>query len=343
MRLPNGYDCVFKLYGNRRRPYCARKTISNVNGKQKYYTVGYYETRAEALEALAKFNEQQDTPTPTITLAKVYQQWYPIHSRQVSKSTSESYKNSFNHLKEIASKPLDKIKFRHLQDVIDNMIDKKSGKPLSYASKKKVRSLINQLYAYAIINEYIDKSYGQYLELGKNIPRNPHKPFTQNQINKVWNCGLSEQVLVLILLYTGMRIGELLQMKKTEVKLRSKYFDITTSKTRAGIRIVPIHDRIFPLVQEQMKLPGRYLFSDKHGNMLTYAKAATMFDKVMKKINAKHNPHDCRHTVATLLDNAGANKVARDRILGHSSNNVGDLVYTHKSLKQLKKTINLLK
>lgn len=339
MRLPNGYGSVFKLSGRRRRPYIARKTVGYTeSGKQIYSVIGYYETKEEALTALANYN-QQDIPEPSITLAKVYQLWYPIHARQVSSSTATSYKNSYNHLAKISAMPIAKIKYRHLQEVLDTM----RSKGLSYASLKKVRSLINQLFAHAIINEWIDKAYGQYLQMGKNTPVRPHKTFTRQQINRVWQCKSVDTDLTLILLYTGMRVGELLQLKKSNVNLKQKYFDIVTSKTKSGIRIIPLHPRILPIVERRLEKKRKYLFVDETGQPLTYAKAATQFDKAMKAIKAKHTTHDCRHTVATLLDAAGANKVARDRLLGHASSNVGDSVYTHKTLTHLRKVINLLK
>lgn len=49
----------------------------------------------------------------------------------------------------------------------------------------------------------------------------------------------------------------------------------------------------------------------------------------------EHTPHDCRHTGASLLDNAGANKLSRKRILGHSAQDLTDDVYTHKTIEQL--------
>ena len=341
MRLPNGYGSVFKLSGKRRKPFIARKTIGyDENKRQIYQNIGYFATKEDALNALAAFN-QQDIPEPSITLAKVYQLWYPIHARQVSSSTATSYKNSYNHLAKISAMPIAKIKYRHLQEVLDTM----RSKGLSYASLKKVRSLINQLFAHAIINEWIDKAYGQYLQMGKNTPVRPHKTFTRQQINRVWQCKSVDTDLTLILLYTGMRVGELLQLKKSNVNLKQKYFDIVTSKTKSGIRIIPIHPLIFPIVERKMREDKRakYLFVNPDLTQLTYSQAATQFAKTMQAIRAKHSTHDCRHTVATLLDAAGANKVARDRILGHASSNVGDAVYTHKTLSHLRKTINLLK
>ena len=57
----------------------------------------------------------------------------------------------------------------------------------------------------------------------------------------------------------------------------------------------------------------------------------------------QHTPHECRHTFRSRLDSAGANKVAIDLMMGHKSSDVGERVYTHKTLQELKEAINLLK
>lgn len=56
----------------------------------------------------------------------------------------------------------------------------------------------------------------------------------------------------------------------------------------------------------------------------------------------KHETHDCRHTFATLMDNAGANKVSIKRIMGHASSDITDRVYTHKDIEELRKAIDLI-
>lgn len=88
--------------------------------------------------------------------------------------------------------------------------------------------------------------------------------------------------------------------------------------------------------------PGKYLITDDYGNQLTYHQYRTRFDAVMTASRCKHTPHECRHTCATMLDNAGANDTAIKRILGHASQGVTKRVYTHKSLHELKKAIDLI-
>jgi integrase len=94
-----------------------------------------------------------------------------------------------------------------------------------------------------------------------------------------------------------------------------------------------------------MAPPGNTLIADADGRPYDYSRYVTMWDSVMRHINAAgHTTHDCRHTVTTLLDNAGANEVAKRRVLGHVSGDaVTERVYTHKNLRQLRKCIQLLK
>lgn len=333
MRLPNNYGSISKLSGSRRNPFMVRKTIGyNADGIQVYAYLGCYPTRADALTALSNYN-QQVKPDAGITLAKVYQAWLPIHAKQVGRSALDSYKNAYRYISRITSIPLHTITYRHLQTVIDDM--RSNG--LSYSSCKKVRSLINMLYKFAIINCWIDKEFGQYLELGKDIKVRPHTPFTRQQINRLWK--LNENTAgALILLYTGMRCGELLNLRKKDIKLKSKYLIVTESKTLAGRnRIIPIHNRILPIIESLVSTSNDRLFP------FTYAQFSKKFKRLMKLINAKHSTHDCRHTVASLLDSSGANPNAVRAILGHKNGDITTRVYTHKSISDLRKAINLLK
>ena len=220
---------------------------------------------------------------------------------------------------------------------------RKSG--LSYSSCKKVRSLISLLEKYASKIELTSKSYAHLLSIGRNKAVRPHKPFSRQKINKLWRHVNDPGVdTVLILLYTGMRVGEMLALQKSDVNMRQHYIHITKSKTESGIRIIPIHHRITPLIEARMKSPGAFLLTDANGNGYSYNQYCLLWRKVMDIINANgHTTHDCRHTVATLLDNAGANETAKRRILGHAGGDVTERVYTHKGLRQLRKCIELLK
>ena len=237
--------------------------------------------------------------------------------------------------------PVEDLRYADYQRVIDDM--RHHG--LSYSSVKKVRSLTSLLLKYANKIDMSMTNYAPLLSIGRNRPVRPHYTFSRQKINKLW-CHVDEPGVdtVLILLYTGMRCGELLSLQKADVHLRQRYIRITRSKTAAGIRIIPIHHRILPLVEARMSRSGETLIADDTGRPYNYSRYCTVWRSVMHLIRADgHTTHDCRHTVATLLDNAGANETAKRRILGHAGGDITERVYTHKNLRQLRKCIELLK
>ncbi len=341
MRKPNGYGSIKKLSGARRRPFVF---VISVDGKQK--PVEYFTTQVEAEIFQADYNKlhfHRSPPCHQITLAELYHRWLPAHTANTapSQSTLDSYANSFKHLVPLHYEPFQSLKYTDYQKILDSM--RKSG--LSYSSLKKVRSLISLLEKYAVKIELINKCYAPLLSIGKNKAVRPHHPFSRQKINRLWAHINDPGVdTVLILLYTGMRVGEMLALQKNDVNLRQGYIRITKSKTVSGIRTIPIHHRIFPLIALRMKSSSLYLIADSEGKPYDYSRYCILWREVMHSIKADgHTTHDCRHTVATLLDNAGANETAKRRVLGHAGGDVTERVYTHKGLRQLRKCIELLK
>ena len=113
-------------------------------------------------------------------------------------------------------------------------------------------------------------------------------------------------------------------------------------KTVAGKnRLVPIHEDIFPLIKARMKKQNVSLFGPQFMKYSTYR---NIFYRTLKTvgITTHYTLHDCRHTFETLLNNAGANDVAIDRLMGHSSKGIGKSIYTHKDLTELRKAVSLI-
>lgn len=269
----------------------------------------------------------------TITLRQLFNEWLPIHSQSISNSAVNSYHIAFKHISNIADMPITDIHFQHLQNVINSM----HVKGLSYSSCKKVRSLFNQLLNYAIIKDYPITNYAQHLNLGPNIPTIKRRIFTRQQINKLWVIDTSYSHMILILLYTGLRIGELLNLRKQDIYRRSSYLIVRHAKTKAGEgRIIPIHHRIMPLIEQLYRDTDEYLFA------ISYTTFHKHFKDIMKQLNCKHTIHDTRHTFASLLDSVAPPNALRS-LLGHKQGDITTRVYTHKTIRELRKAIELLK
>ena len=269
----------------------------------------------------------------TITLRQLFNEWLPIHSQSISNSAVKSYHIAFKHISNIADMPITDIHFQHLQNVINSM----HVKGLSYSSCKKVRTLLNQLFNYAIIKDYPITNYVIHLTLGPNIPTIRRRVFTRQQINKLWEVDTSYSHMILILLYTGLRIGELLNLRRQDINRRSSYLIIRHAKTKAGEgRIIPIHHRIMPLIEQIYCGVDDCLFT------ISYTTFRKHFQDIMKQLNCKHTIHDTRHTFTSLLDSVASPNALRS-LLGHKQGDITTRVYTHKTIRELRKTIELLK
>ena len=333
MKNPNGYGTIKKLSGNRRRPFIF---VVTENGKQKVN--GYFSTKLEALAFQVDWNRTHDRHRLSkITFAELYLRWKPKHVEyfRVTESTVKGYESAYKHCTSLYDMAVEGIKYKDLQGVIDSM------QGLSYASKKKVRNLLSLTFAYARKMECTNRDFTGLIRIGKNKPINPHHAISKRKINQLWKLvdSAPDVDLVLILIYTGLRNGELRALLKSDINKRQKFLRVTKSKTAAGIRIVPIHHLIWPLVEKRLASEGPYLVN-VDGKPYDYSRFARTFRRIMKLVHGeKHKPHDTRHTCATWLDDADVNDNAKKMILGHARNDVTNGVYTHKNLRQLRKTI----
>ncbi len=134
-----------------------------------------------------------------------------------------------------------------------------------------------------------------------------------------------DRALILILLRTGMRIGELLNTKAKDLKLKDKTIEIfEAQKNRVG-RVVYLSDDACGALKRWLKLKNpqtEYLFYGRGGRHLSYSMARELFCKYLNKAGLSHKGytlHCLRHTYASELLNAGMRLECLQQLLGHSS------------------------
>lgn len=342
MRLPNGYGGISKMSGKRRKPWRVRVTDKLEGGKQTYKNIGYYATRKEALDALAAYNNNPNIfDASGITFAEVYDLWSERKYQDISQSNINGYKASYALCDTLKPMRMQDIKTTHLQDVADNC-----GK--NYPSLRKLKVLFGQIFEYAMQNDIVDKNYAKFVKLKKDEDESykiDRTPFTEDEIATLWdNLERNEWIdTILIQIYTGVRIGELLAIKSNDVNLAEKYMR-GGSKTEAGKnRVIPLHERILPLVQKRLESGTNLLITKNDAAVSYYTYRDTYWSNVMEQLGMEHRPHDCRHTFASRSDTAGLNKLCIKRIMGHKSTDITDKVYTHKDIGELIAEVNKIK
>lgn len=278
MKLPNGYGSVHKLSGKRRKPYVAKKTagweivdVETGKKKQLYNVIGYYETRSEAMIALAEYNAcPYGIDNSKITFEEIYDKWPAEHYPTVSESNVHGYKASWNLCAKIKDMRFVDVKLDHLQMVADE-----SGK--NFPTLRKLKVMFGLMYKYAVIHEVIPKERNMVEFLNIKNAGNPNaynrKPFSKSEVQRVWDSHETNEyfTVMLILIYSGCRISELLDLKKSDIFLEDRYFKITAAKTAAGVRSVPIAKKIVPFFEYWInKNDCEYLISTPDGKHFEY-------------------------------------------------------------------------
>lgn len=338
MKLANGSGsiiCLDKTGKKRRKPWAVRITSGWKNGKQVRKYLGYYRTQHEALIALAEYHKNSyDIDMSKLTLGEIYDKWISRIEHKISQNALNAHNMAKMRFGKMADVPIVKIKADQLQDWMDSI-------ELKPSSKIRLKSTMNQVFNYAIKNGIITTNYVQYVEINEKIEKTG-KIFTDEELQTLWENKDDPTVRwILILIYTGMRIGELLQMTSSTMFLSSSYM-VGGLKTEAGKdRTIPIHDEIMPLVKEQLGR-AKFLMRNSKGNKLTYQTALRHFEAIMDKFGWDHKPHDTRKTAVSLMHSAGIPIETIRVIVGHSGKGVTEQVYLYKTPKELVEAINTI-
>lgn len=339
-RNPNGYGCVTKLKGNRSRPWVVKVTRYDEEGNGKQIPVGYAKTEEEAMMLLAQYNNNPwEIDRERITLAILFQRWEEIKMPKLGASNAACLKAAYKHCSKYYGMKYRAMKSFHMQECIDSC-----GK--GYSTQANIKKLFGHLDKFAFELDIIDKMYSQLITVSEAVPETTRTPFTQDQVNELWK--LQDQGepwvdTVLMYLYTGFRLNELLNLKVEQIDLEKQLLQ-GGLKTEAGKnRIIPIHPRILPLIQKRIDQGNVYLISSRVNERITYKNYYKHWNPIMKKLGIDKTPHEARHTFETFLDNANANRKCIDLLMGHKSSDIGNRVYNHKTIEQLRNTILLLK
>lgn len=331
MKLPNKYGSITKLKGARRRPYMVREGST---GRQR--VIGYAATREEALEILASYNKKPwDIDAAKLTFKELYELWTDKKALKLGESNRANLAAAYKHCKELYDMPYASIRTYHMQDCIDSCT-RGSG------TKAAIRNLFSHLDNYAMEIDIISKRYSDMLD-PLATQHKQKMPFTDEEVARVWQHEGEPWVdSVLFLLYTGFRISEMFNLKVSDVDFENETMTGGVKTAAGKNRIMPIHSKILHIVTARAaQTQSGYLF-ELDGQQLRPSMYYPKWDAVMQSLGMKHTPHECRHTLRSRLDSAGANKVCIDRIMGHASEGTGERVYTHKTIEELRTNLELV-
>lgn len=339
MRNENGFGsiiCLDKTGKKRRKPWAVRITTGWKDGKQQRQYLGYYKTQAEALVALAEYHKNGvDVDLSKLTLDEIWERWLAkTEKKNLSDSAMKTHKAAYKNLGSLLKMQIKDIKTAHLQAWMDSL----NVKP---GTKGKFKSTVSQMFEYALQNDIVTKNYAKFIEINEKVEQTG-AVFTENEIKLLWeNIDNDTVQQLLILIYTGMRIGEMLAVNKEHINFDEGYI-IGGSKTEAGRdRVIPLHNKIIPLVKNQLK-DNHWLMQSSRGVAMSYPNASRYFNQIFDKFGFNHKIHDTRKTAVSLMHSSGIPMETIRVIVGHSGKGVTEKVYLYKEPKELVEVINTM-
>lgn len=318
-KRPNGTGSVYKLQGYRRRPWVAAKSGT---------ILGYFETKTEALEALGAMAGQKISAIYNFTFAQVYEEWRREHFPTIGKKGIEGYINSFSAFASLHNKKFRDLRTADFQGVIDGL----SGKSRSTLSKHK--QLITQMSAWAIRERIVPADLARFVRLPKE-EKKEKEIFTDAEIARIEADGSEASRIVLMLIYTGMRIGELFNLPLSNYHGQ---YCIGGEKTEAGKnRVIPIRPegrKHFAYFAEFAE--GDTLLSGYAGNQNIKNFRRRDYAELLKRLNIPYKvPHCTRHTFASWGSRAGIKPEQLQKMLGHASYQTTADIYVHQDMMDL--------
>ena len=338
----NGRGSIAKVKKN--KPYWVRVT-DPVTKERK--SLGLYKTRKEAQQKLDEYLfNPYNLETHTMTFEEIFNLFKEAQEKNVAKATFKSYINSYKRCKPLYNLIFRDIKTPQLQSLINDLNCSKGTKSIT-------KGFLSVLYKYAIEMEILTTNRAEHIKLPKESKHKEINIFTGYDIKKLWdNIKIDWVEYILIMIYTGMRIGEAVNLKKENVDLINGII-FGGNKTEKGMnRKIPIRDDIYPIIQNLYKnSPTDYLFYNKNwvfkkkNNENKPIRENYFRDKFNETLQIlgieKHQTHDCRKTLATFMSKYQLNEVQITDILGHESINTTIDYYIKKEDEQeLKKSIN---
>ena len=211
-------------------------------------------------------------------------------------------------------------------------------------------STLKSFFKYQVKTGLISQSPMGKIVAPKNEKRLPQ--FVENKDMKTlfrdvefpdnWQ-GKTDRLLLNLFYSTGMRLSELIQLKKTAIHFSNHTLKVLGKGNKE--RIIPISPELLSsikayLAEQKTEFPdlnADLLLLDEKGKALAPRKVYSSVQAYLSRITTieKRSPHVLRHTFATHLVNNGADLNAVKELLGHSSL-AATQVYTHNTIEKLK-------
>ena len=263
-------------------------------------------------------------------------------------------------IKDLGEYELEELKPNVLQDFLLKKIDDH----YSTNTIKGIVSVLKQALRLAITLEFVDKEYCSNLKM----PSSEEKEisvFTKKEQQVIESFCLNHKkrnyIGIVICLYTGIRLGELLALTWDDIDFNSNLLTINKTsysakvddktqiivdkpKTKKSNRVIPLSNQLVKLLKIIKKESNsKYVITTRNSGMVGNRSYQRTFKFILKKVNVQYrNFHSLRHTFATNAIELGMDVKTLAEILGHTNAMITLNRYSHSLLNYKIEMMNKL-
>ena len=248
---------------------------------------------------------------------------------------------------DFANIPIEKVKKEHIENFLEDERNK------SNSIIKKDYGMLSRIFDYAEENDYIKKNFfrgfNKIEKTQSKIATKQVNPMTFDEEKRFKEYLMNDihpyKNLVVIELYTGMRLGETLSLNISDIDIASNTIyvskilthdenhkpyihDSTLSQTKNGARLVQINDvfknnviEAITVAKQNEKNKENLLFCQENGSLILESSVNSYLKKVAKEIGLSYwkefSSHRLRHTFATRCIEAGISLPVLQTLMGH--------------------------
>lgn len=314
----------------------------------KYQGVQFFgRTSDEALqarEAYKRGERAQDAPT----VGEYINKWLPLHKAGVSDKCYNDYAKQLEALLPvIGEKPLNEVTVDDAAQVWAHY------QGYSASTIHRAKMLFVSLFDAAMENDLCKKNpFRSKHAQPPKAPSGSHRALTDEEVNLIRTTPHRMQFAALLMLYAGLRRGEVLALTKADlspdgitvnkaVRFVGNRPSIVRPKTSAGTRFVPALSILRPWLEN----PPERAAATKDGSIMTDTAFRRAWDSYLLALSraAGHpvsiRPHDLRHTYCTMLADADVSIKQAMLWMGHSDEKMILHIYDHVGEKRTQASV----
>ena len=280
---------------------------------------------------------------------------YILFVRSLSVNTFEAYQRDctkfFNFMNENYPEiNIHTVELKHLEEFLWQI-------NLKNSSARRIISGIKAYFKFLVLTDRLDNNPCELLETSRIEKLLPvvlsHEEIQKmlSVIDKSTYHGFRDSVIIEVLYACGLRISELLNLKKGDIYFKHEYIKVLGKGNKE--RLVPIGEKALQLLDLYIRNHRSKLkkidqkckdivFLNRRGRKLTrqYVFLAIKTAAQQAEIKKNIHPHILRHSFASALVKGGANLIVVKEMMGHASV-VSTEIYTHLDTTHLRETLML--